>query len=72
MILISIRKSSVKRISDKSRMCIMGFSSGASGKETTCQFRRHKRHGLNPWIGKITEGGHGNSLQYSCLENPHG
>ena len=72
MILISIRNSSVKRISDKSRMCILGFSSGASGKEPTCQFRRHKRHGFSPWVGKITEGGHGNSLQYSCLEDPHG
>ena len=72
MILISIRNLSVKRISDKSGMYIQGFSSDASGKAPTCQFRRHKRHGFNPWVGKITEGGHGNSLQYSCLENPHG
>ena len=28
------------------------------------------RHGFNPWIGKIPGGGHGNPLQYSCLENP--
>ena len=26
---------------------------GASGKESTCQCKRCKRHGLNPWIGKI-------------------
>ena len=25
----------------------------ASGKESTCQCRRHKRHGFNPWVGKI-------------------
>ena len=25
----------------------------ASGKEPTCQCRRPKRHGLNPWVGKI-------------------
>ena len=25
-----------------------GFSGGASGKESTCQCRRHKRHGLDP------------------------
>ena len=25
----------------------------ASGKESTCQCRRHKKHGFNPWVGKI-------------------
>ena len=30
-----------------------GFPSGASGKESICQWRRHKRHGFNPWIRKI-------------------
>ena len=30
-----------------------GFSDGASGKEPTCQCRRHKRCGFNPWVGKI-------------------
>jgi len=28
----------------------MGFSDGVSGKEPTCQCRRH---GFNPWVGKI-------------------
>ena len=28
--------------------------------------------GLSPVLGKSPEGGHGNPLQYSCLENPHG
>ena len=28
-----------------------GFSSGPSGKEPTCQSRRHKRCGFDPWIG---------------------
>ena len=31
----------------------MGFSGGTSGKEPTCQCRRHKRHGFNLWVGKI-------------------
>ena len=26
--------------------------------------------GFNPWVGKTPEGGHGNPLQYSYLENP--
>ena len=30
-----------------------GFPGGSSGKEPTCQCRRCKRHGFNPWIGKI-------------------
>ena len=24
-----------------------------SGKESTCQCRRHRRHGFNPWVRKI-------------------
>ena len=26
---------------------------GASGKESTCQRRRRKRHWFNPWVRKI-------------------
>ena len=26
---------------------------GASGKESVCQCGKHKRHGLDPWVGKI-------------------
>ena len=46
------------------------FPGGASGKEPTCQFRRHKRQGSIPVLGRSPGVGHGNSLQYSCLENP--
>ena len=31
-----------------------------------------KRHGFDPWVGKIPGGEHSNPLKYSCLENPHG
>ena len=31
----------------------VGFPGGASGKEPTCQCRRHKRHGFDPWVEKI-------------------
>ena len=31
----------------------MGFPGGANGKEPTCQCRRHKRCGFDPWVGKI-------------------
>ena len=26
--------------------------------------------GLIPGLGRLSEGGHGNPIQYSCLENP--
>ena len=50
-----------------------GFPGGASGKESTCQCRRH---GFDPWVGKIpwrkTRQPTPNPWQpkYSCLENP--
>ena len=47
-----------------------GFPGGAGGKEPTCQCRREKRFGLDPWVGRIPGGGNGNPLQYSCLEHP--
>ena len=30
-----------------------GLSWWLSGKESACQYRRHKRHGFKPWVGKI-------------------
>ena len=45
---------------------------GSDGKEFTCQCKRYKRHCLIPGSGRYLGGGHGNALQYSCLENPHG
>ena len=32
---------------------VQGSPDGASGKEPTCQCRRFKRWGFNPWVGKI-------------------
>ena len=34
-------------------MCSSCFPGGASGKGPTCQCRRPKRHGFDPWIRKI-------------------
>ena len=31
----------------------VGFPGGTSGKEPACQCRRPKRHGFDPWVGKI-------------------
>ena len=43
---------------------------GPSGKEPASQCRRHRDIGSIPGSGRFPGGGHGNSLQYSCLENP--
>jgi len=34
-------------------LTILGFPCGASGKESTCQCRRHKRCWFDPWVGEI-------------------
>ena len=45
------------------------FPGGASGKAPTCQRRRHRTVGSIPGLGRSPGGGHGNPLQYCCLEN---
>ena len=47
----------------------LGFPDDASGKEPTQQCRIYKRHGFDPWVGKIPWRRDDNPLQYSCLEN---
>ena len=34
---------------------LLGFPGRTSVKESTCQCRRCKRHGLDPWVGKIPQ-----------------
>ena len=34
-------------------MYTLDFAGSASGKEPTCQCRRRKRRGFNPWVGKM-------------------
>ena len=46
-----------------------GFPGGSDGKESTSNARDL---GSIPGLGRSPGGGHGNPLQYSCLENPHG
>ena len=47
----------------------IGFPSGSDGKQSACNVGYL---GLIPGLGRSPGGGHGNPLQYSCLENPHG
>ena len=45
------------------------FPTWRRGKEPACQCRRRRRSGFC-WSRRSPGGGRGNSLQYSCLENP--
>ena len=47
----------------------LGFPGSSDGKESACSAGDL---GSIPGWGRCPGGGHGNPLQYSCLENPHG
>ena len=47
----------------------LSLSGDSSGREYACNVRDL---GLVPGLGRSPEGGQGNLLQYSCLENLHG
>ena len=47
----------------------MGFPGGLDRKESTCSAGDLSSIS---GLGKCPEERHGNSLQFSCLENPHG
>ena len=49
-------------------MKLLGFPGGSDGKQSTCNAGNL---GSVPGLGR-SPGGHGNPLQYSCLENPNG
>ena len=48
----------------------IGFPGDASGKEPTANARGLRDMGSVPQLGRSPGGGHGNPLQYYCMENP--
>ena len=52
--------------------CFWEISPYHSGKESACNAGDTRDAGLIPGSGRSPEGGHGNPLQYSCLENSTG
>ena len=52
-----------------SALSSLGFLGDSDSKESAC---KAGGLGLIPGLGRSPGGGHGNPLQYSCLENPHG
>ena len=55
---------------ERERDTYMGFPGSASGKEPACQCRKHKRHRLDPWIGKIPWRRAWQSTPVFLLQNP--
>ena len=47
-----------------------GFPSGTNGKDLPANAGDVIDVGSIPGLGRSPGGGHGNALQYSCLENP--
>ena len=45
-------------------------SGGAVGKESACNAKDTRDTGSIPGLERSPGGGHGNPLQYSCLDNP--
>ena len=59
-----------EQLNSNNRWGKKGVPAAASGQKPTCHCRRCKRQGSIPGSGRAPGGGHGNSLQYSCLEKP--
>ena len=57
-----------QKIVEKSHV-LGGLPRWRSGKESPCNAGDL---GSIPGFGRSPGGGHGNPIQYSCLENPHG
>ena len=51
----------------KGLCCSLGFPSDSDSIESSCNVGDL---GSIPGLGRASGGGHGNPLQYSCLENP--
>ena len=49
---------------------LMGLPGGSVGKETAYNAGNARDMGSIPGLGRSPGEGHGNPLQYSCLENP--
>ena len=47
----------------------MGFPRGSDSEESACNVGDRRSI---PGLGRTPGGGHGNPLQYTLLENPHG
>ena len=71
LFLIYLKRKSAKNFTLLSYLYkVMGFSGGSDSKESTCNAGDAGDASSIPGSGRSPGGGHGNPLQYSCLENP--
>ena len=54
----------------ENKLGVVGYPGGARGKEFACNAGDTGNVGSIPGSGRSPGGGHGNPLQYPCLENP--
>ena len=52
-----------------SSQMFFSFPGGSVVKESTCQWKRYRGHGFDPWVGRTPGVGNGNPPQYSCPED---
>ena len=52
------------------RLHVYGLPKWFSGKESTCQCSRRRRHKFDPWVEKIPWRSSWQPIQYSCLRIP--
>ena len=57
-------------MTDRHQHTCMGLPDGSVGKESACNAGDMVDTGPIPGLGRFPGEGNGNSLQYSCLENP--
>ena len=67
---LDTRKHSSLQRNDNYTHVRRGFPGGSVDKESTCNAGDAGDTGSIPGLGRAPGGGHGNPLQYSCLENP--
>ena len=60
----------IQQLQPESTWGNLGFAGGMSGKNPLANAGDLRDLGLIPGSGRTPGEGHGNPLQYSCLENP--
>ena len=59
-------------VAEGEKRCCLNSSSVSLVAQVVKNLPARQKTRFSPWVRKIPWRGHGNPLQYSCLENPHG
>ena len=69
LFVLDCEEPNISQTQHSGHICWVDFVSGSGSKEAACSAGDP---GLTPGLGGSPGEGHGNPLQSSCLENPHG